>query len=136
GSSTFEQVNAISFTMPFGGANPLPQILNIESTDNSAVRYTPIAFTGQGGKWLSVSPNNLGCCYTPYPITVSISASTLPAGTYTGEITVIEYANPARSLNVPVTLTIEASGAFFNNLPGGLSFSLKTNATTVASQVI
>ena len=135
GSPVFEQVNAVSFTMPFGGANPLPQILNIESTDNSVIRFTPTAFTGQGGNWLSVSPANAGCCNTPYPILVSVSASTLPAGTYTGEITIIEYANPARSMNVPVTLTIEASGTFFNNLPGGLSFSLKTGGTAT-SQVI
>ena len=135
GSPVFEQVNPISFTMPFGGANPLPQILNIESTDNSAIRFTPTAFTGQGGNWLSVSPSNLACCYTPYPVTVSINASTLPAGTYTGEISIVEYANPARTMNVPVTLTIESSGAFFNNLPGGLSFSFKTSGTAT-SQVI
>jgi hypothetical protein len=135
GSPVFEQVNPISFTMPFGGANPLPQILNIESTDNSAIRFTPTAFTGQGGNWLSVSPSNLACCYTPYPVTVSVNASTLPAGTYTGEISIVEYANPARTMNVPVTLTIASSGAFFNNLPGGLSFSFKTNGTAT-SQVI
>ncbi len=129
GSPVFEQVNAISFTMPFGGANPLPQILNIESTDNSVIRFTPTAYSAQGGQWLSVYPATGGCCNAPYPITVSVSASTLPAGTYTGEITIIEYANPARSMNIPVTLTIEAAGAFFNNLPGGLSFSLKTNGT-------
>lgn len=135
GSPVFEQVNAISFTMPFGGANPLPQILNIESTDNSVVRFTPTAYSAQGGNWLTVSPSNGGCCNTPYPITVSVNASTLPAGTYTGEITIIEYSNPARSMNIPVTLTIEASGPFFNNLPGGLSFSLKTNGAAT-SQVI
>lgn len=135
GTSIFEQVNGISFTMPFGGANALPQILDIESTDNSAIRYTPYVSTGQGGSWLSVSPNNLACCYTPYPITVSVNASTLPAGTYTGEVTLVEYANPARSLNVPVTLTIVSSGAFFNTLPGALSFSLKTSGTAT-SQVI
>jgi Viral BACON domain len=135
GGSVFEQVNPISFTMPFGGANPLPQILIVESTDNSAIRFTPTAFTGQGGNWLTVSPSNLACCYTPYPVTVSVNASTLPAGTYTGEISIVEYTNPARTMNVPVTLTIASSGAFFNNLPGGLSFSFKTSGTAT-SQVI
>lgn len=135
GSSNLEQVNPIFVTMPFGGKNPLPQILNIASSDNSAIRFTPTASTGQGGSWLSVSPNNAGCCYSPFPITVSVNASTLAAGTYTGEITINEYANPARSINVPVTLNIVASGAFFDNLPGGLSFSLLKGGAGVAQRI-
>jgi hypothetical protein len=135
GNSVLQQVNPINLTMPFGGANPLPQVITVESADNSAVRFTPIAATGQGGNWLSVSPANNGCCYTPYPLTVSVNASTLPAGTYTGEVTVIEYANPARSLNIPVTLTVPSSGAFFDNLPGKLSFSLTKGGAGV-SQLI
>src|SRR5208283_3643868 len=76
GSSVFEQVNPLSFTMPFGGKNPLTQVLTLESTDNSAIRFTPTTYNANGGTWLSVSPNNLGCCYTPYPVTVSINAGT------------------------------------------------------------
>src|SRR5258708_17551664 len=128
-------MNPIAFTMPLGGANPLPQLLTIESTDDSAIRFTPTAFTGQGGNWLSVSPNNLACCYTPHPLAVSINATTLAAGTYTGEISIVEYSNPGRTMTVPVTLTVEASGPFFNNLPRGLSFSFKTSGTAT-SQVI
>src|ERR1700675_3973859 len=93
GTTGFEQVNPISFSMPFGGKNPLTQILTLESTDNSAIRFTPTAYTANGGNWLSVSPSNLACCYTPYPITVAVNASTLPAGVYTGEISIVEYSN-------------------------------------------
>lgn len=135
GDQVFEQVNPINVTMPFGGANPLPQIITIESTDNSALRFTPIAATGQGGNWLSVSPANNGCCFAPFPVTVSFNASTLPAGTYTGEVTVIEFANPARSLNIPVTLTVLSSGAFFDNLPGKLSFSLTKGGAGVSQRI-
>ncbi len=136
GASVFEQINPISFTMPYGGTNPLNQVLTLEATDNSALRFTPVAATAKGGNWLQVSPNGLACCYAPYPVTVSVTPGTLAAGTYTGEITFTEYANPARSMTVPVTLTIEASsGAFFNDLPGGLSYSFKTNGTAT-SQVI
>jgi len=135
GSPVLEQVNPIVFTMPFGGQNPLPQIVNMASSDNSAIRFTPVAATGQGGSWLQVSPSNAGCCYTPFPVTISVSANTLPAGTYVGEVTFTEYANPARSLNVPVTLNIVASGAFFDNLPGALAFSMTKGGNGVAQRV-
>ncbi len=135
GSPVIEQVQAIKFTMPFGGANPLPQNLTIETSDNSAIGFTPVAYTATGGNWLSVSPSNLDCCNTPHAITVSVNASTLPAGTYTGQVTIYQYANPQLSINVPVTLTIAASGAFFNTLPGALAFSLATGGAAT-SQVI
>jgi hypothetical protein len=112
----------------------LPQVLQIESTDNSAIRFTPYVSTATGGNWLSVSPNNLACCYTPYPLTVTVNASTLPAGIYTGEIFLVEYASPGRSMTIPVTLTVEASGAFFANLPGQMSFSMQKGAKKVTAQ--
>jgi hypothetical protein len=130
GDSVFTQVNPLNFVMPFGGANPLPQILTVTSSDNSAIRFTPIAVTGTGGAWLSVSPSSNGCCFAPFPLTVGVTAPSLKAGTYFGEIIVTEFANPARSITVPVTLTVIASSkAFFDNLPGQTSFSLKTGTT-------
>lgn len=125
GTTVFTQMNPISFTMPFGGSNPLPQILNIETTDNSAIRFSASAVTGKGGNWLSVSPSGAGCCFTPLGLTASVNASTLAAGTYTGEIIITEFANPSRSMTIPVSLTVSSSGPFFDSLPGGLSFSVK-----------
>jgi len=135
GNGVLEQVNPINVTMPFGGTNPLPEIITIASADNSAVRFTPTATTGQGGTWLTISPNTSGCCFAPYPVTVSFNASTLAAGTYTGQVTVIEFANPNRSMNVPVTLTVLSSGTFFDNLPGKLSFSLTKGGTGVSQRI-
>src|SRR5262249_22563551 len=43
GDSVFTQINPINFVMPFGGANPLPQIVTVASSDNSAIRFTPAA---------------------------------------------------------------------------------------------
>src|SRR5260370_27042844 len=100
----------------------------------SGVPLWPPASSGTGGNWLSVSPSNLACCYTPNPITVSVNASTLPAGVYTGEISIVEYSNPARTMTVPVALTVQASGPFFNNLPGEMSFSMKKGVTKVTPQ--
>ena len=135
GTAVFNQMNPISFTMPFGGANPLPQVFNIAMTNNSTVRFGPGAVTAKGGAWLSVSPSGNGCCFTPLAVTAKVNASTLAAGTYTGEIIVTEFANPGRSMTIPVTLTVAASGAFFDNLPGGLSFSVAPGQTATPQTI-
>ena len=135
GPAAFTQLNPISFTMPFGGDNPLTQTLNVSTIDNSSIRYSVSVATGTGGAWLTTTPSGNGCCFTPLEVAANINASSLPAGTYTGEIIIAEFANPQRSMVVPVNLTIVASGAFFDNLPGGLSFSMKPGGT-ITSQIV
>ena len=73
-AQTFSQVPALAFTKPFGGANPLPQIVSVASTDGSSIRFTPVASTFSGGGWLSISPSGTGCCFTPEAITATVSA--------------------------------------------------------------
>lgn len=125
GTGVFTQMNPVGFAMPFGGTNPLPQVLNISTVDGSAVRFNASAVTAKGGSWLTISPSGAGCCFTPLAITATVNASALAAGTYTGEIIITEFANPQRSMTIPVTLIVSASGAFFDNLPGGLTFSVQ-----------
>ena len=134
GDSVFEQVNPMNFTMPFGGANPLPQILDVIST-NSAISFADAAATSQGGNWLQVS-NGSGT--TPSALTIGVvNASTLPAGTYTGEVIITEYFNRSQAMTVPVTLTIlPATKAFFDNVPGLVSFSFKPTATDPPAQSV
>ncbi|HEY7097664.1 MAG TPA: hypothetical protein VH437_13140 [Terriglobales bacterium] len=136
GDNVFRQINPLAFTMPFGGPNPLPQVITVAGTGTS-IRFTPTAATGKGGNWLTVSPSGVGCCFTPEAFTVSVNASTLAAGTYVGEINIIQYPSGTPSLTVPVTLTVEASAAnYIDNMPGQLSFSVQTGATAVTAQVI
>src|SRR6266481_2679562 len=136
GTSVFTQINPLNFTMAFGGANPLAQILNIAMTNNATVHYSASVANAKGGNWLSISPSGGGCCNTPLAHTVSVNAGSIAAGAYTGEIIITEYANPGRAMVVPVTLTVLSSGAFFADLPGQLSFSVKTNGTTATSQTV
>jgi hypothetical protein len=137
GKAVFTQVNPISFVMPFGGANPLPQVLTIPAADSSTIRFSASAATSKGGNWLSISPSGNACCYTSLPVRVSINASSLAVGNYTGEINIIEYANPGRSMTVPVNLAVVASSkAFFDNLPGQTSFSFKPSSANPPSQTI
>ncbi|HSZ64247.1 MAG TPA: hypothetical protein VK828_20790 [Terriglobales bacterium] len=137
GTNVFNQVNPISFTMPVGGANPLPQNITIATT-GSSVNFYQASTTATGGNWLStpVCNNSDYPCATPNQFAVNVqNASTLPAGTYEGEITVYEDTNPSMSLNIPVTLNVEPSGAFFNNLAGGLTFTLLPNGPAVTQTI-
>jgi hypothetical protein len=125
GASVFNQVNPINFIMPSGGTNgqadPLPQVLTIASTDSNFNFNAPSVSTEDGGSWLQVTPAG-PCCRTPEAFTVVVSAATLPAGTYTGQVL---FSTGTASMTVPVTLAILPSGAAsFSGLPGELSFSM------------
>jgi hypothetical protein len=137
GTNIFTQVNPITFTMPFAGSNPLPQVIPLASL-GANFNVSSAVFTGGGGSWLQISNLGADCCVTPEGITVSINASTVPAGTYTGEIIFAEYAGRTMALTVPVTLTIEPQGAakFFDVLPGQMSFSMTTKGNAPPAQPI
>ena len=129
GADVLDQVNPISFTKVFAGADPLPQTLSIASTGRS-FNYSVAATTATGGSWLSVSTIT-GCvsCATASTIQAIITTSpTLPAGTYTGQIVVT--AQTGLSMTIPVTLTVATAGtAFFDNVPGQMSFSMQPGGT-------
>ena len=132
-ANAFAQVNPISFTMPFGGGNPLPQVLMVASTGLN-FNYTASSVTSQGGNWLSVSPGG-NCCTTPSVETVSVSnAGSLPAGSYSGEVT-FRANDGTKAITVPVTLTVAAKNtAFFDSVPSQLSFSMVTNGAAPPAQ--
>ena len=83
----------------------------------------------------NVSWNNCTLCPAPATIRVIVNASpTLPAGVYTGQIVLTsQLSNMA--ITVPVTLTIvDAATPFLDNLPGQMSFSMKTGGSAPPSQ--
>jgi hypothetical protein len=132
-AQTFQTVPALAFTKAFAGAEPLPQVLTIAYTDQTAVRFSVAASTNSGGAWLSTSPTGSGCCFTPLAVQVIVTAGNLATGTYTGQVVITNFSNGAINMTIPVTLIVAASGAtFFDDLPGKLSFSMKTNGTPTA----
>jgi len=52
----FTQINPLNFTMAFGGANPLAQVLNIAVTDGATVRYSVAVATAKGASLVSDFP--------------------------------------------------------------------------------
>ncbi len=135
GANVFNQVNAINFTMPFGGANPLPQTLTIASTGTNFA-FSVSSSTATGGAWLSVADDDYDF-NTPHTVTAVVTASpTLAAGTYTGQIVLIA-TNNSMAITVPVTLTVAAPGsAFFDNVQGQMSFSFQTATGNPPSQSV
>src|ERR1700733_12117577 len=110
-AQSFEPVPALAFTKPFGGANPLPQILNIVSTSTNFT-FSATATTTTGGSWLTIANSGTNCCNTPSVITVTVSPLiSLAVGTYTGQIafTTTTHGN----LTVPVTLTIAPTNSAY-----------------------
>lgn len=108
GDPVFVQLPPVTFDTT-RGVNPAPQVISVAST-SAAIRFTPIAVSGKGGNWLSVSPSSGGCCNTPTNVTVSANASALAAGTYVGQINVMQYgANPAESMTIPVVLNVASA---------------------------
>src|ERR1700687_126441 len=131
----FVNIPALSFTMPSGGGNPLPQVLMVAST-GANFNYTASTTTSQGGNWLSVSPGG-NCCFTPEVESVFVAnAGALAVGSYHGQVT-FKSNDGTKTLNVPVTLTVEATNtAFFDSVPSQLSFSPKKNGTTPPAQTL
>jgi hypothetical protein len=136
GDNVFRQVNPISFVKPFSGANPLPQVVHLAST-GANFTFDSVAVTAKGGSWLQITSCG-SFCTTPEAITVTANpAVTLAAGTYTGEITFTTHGTRNMAMTVPVTLTIAGAGtAFFDNVPGLLSFSFQTATAGPPSQTV
>ena len=136
GADVFRQSNPLNFTMVAGGANPLPQVITMASTGTNFAFFATTA-NSTGGSWLSITPSSYGCCgiNTPEAIKVSVApAANLAAGTYSSEI-IITSADGTQGLTVPVTLTIAAkTTAFFDSLPGQLTYSMLTNGTAPPTQ--
>jgi len=122
--------------MPFGGANPQPQILSIASTGTNFNFYSASVSTSKGGNWLLLSPAT-GVFTTPEAFTVTVvNASALPVGTYTGEIIFSEYPNNTMAITIPVSLTITSCGPFFDSLPGLMSYSFLPSTTNPPAQSV
>src|SRR6266853_7040528 len=80
-AQTFAPTPGIAFTKPFGGAEPLPQILTVAAVGTAFSFAISTPTTSSGGSWLAVLPAP-GCCYnTPHAVEISVNPIvTLAAG--------------------------------------------------------
>jgi hypothetical protein len=136
GASVFDQVNALNFTKEYGGVNPLPQVVYLASTGATSLSINAVTANSSGGNWLQINPPAYGYGKpTPLALTVSVNpAATLAAGTYTGEV-IVQAVAGSPSMVIPVTLNVRpAASAYFDDLPGAVTFFQATGGTAPPAQ--
>jgi uncharacterized protein (TIGR03437 family) len=117
----------LSFTAVAQGGVPLPQNFGILNTGQGAMSWSATASTLSGGNWLQITPTS-GTVQQPYldvsPVSVSINASGLAAGTYYGRIQVsAAAANTPQVLTVILTVLPAGSSLGPQLFPTGLVFT-------------
>jgi hypothetical protein len=109
GPNIFSQSPALTFTMPYGGANPLTQAATV-SSNGTAFDYSAEPGTGNGGNWLSISPFGNVCCTTPRAITFTVNGkpggTPVPTGTHTGQAVFIAGHS---AMTIPVLLNVSGT---------------------------
>jgi uncharacterized protein (TIGR03437 family) len=94
--------SALSFSQIAGGPAPSAQAVSVSSS-GGALSFSASVSTNNGSGWLSVSPS---AGATPGVLNVFVNGAGLPAGTYTGSITITSAAAANTPQTVPVTLTV------------------------------
>ncbi len=130
----------LSFGKVQGGGNPLPQSIAILNGGQGSMDWTATATTLTGGNWLSLSQSN-GTVTRPFldvsNVDVIVSAGTLTAGNYFGQIQV----RAAGASNTPQTVSVVLNVLAPNTTlgpevrPSGLVF-IGTADSTPGSQTV
>jgi uncharacterized protein (TIGR03437 family) len=115
------------------GAAATTQTVSLSSTDpNNQLPFTAVATTNPVGlTWLSVAPNSGN---TPNNLQVIINPTNLGPGTYTGSITVSSTATNVPAQTIPVTLVLASSTATAN--PASVAFTQTLSGTQPAAQTV
>lgn len=92
---------SLTFQAVQGGPNPSSQVVKLYKKSSRQVSWT----SKDSATWLSVSPAS-GTMATAAQVTVSVNASGLAAGTYTGTATV--RTSRGSTVSIPVTLRVSA----------------------------
>ncbi len=120
---------SISLVYTVGGAAPAAQVLSAFSNPTGA----PISITatsGQGLSWLTAS----GSGKAPLSSAISVNPTALPAGTYSGTVTVSS--SNAPSVNVPVTLTVLNATPKLSVTPASQAFTVSQVSAPAAGQFV
>lgn len=107
---------SLSFSGQAGATSPASQQINITSTPD-ATPFSVSTSTTDGRSWLGALPVN---ATAPATVTVSVNTTGLPAGSYSGTVTLTPTGGSA--VQVPVTLSV-ASASGLAVTPASLDFS-------------
>ena len=121
----------VSFQYQRTGPVPASQKVTINAAGSSIVFYTGTS-TGDGGKWLKVSPD---VAVTPSDVTVSVDPQGLTSGQYYGVIVLTDASGAAPTSFVPVSLQV--SDIAILTVPSqALNFAASVGAGPSAPQTI
>lgn len=123
--------SALTFSYTSGGTTPAAQSVAVTNSGGASVGYTAAASTSTGSGWLSVSPTS-GTTGVTAPLSISVSPSSLAAGTYTGTIAVTPSGGTASNISVTLTVTSPTLSAS----PTSLSFSYQAGGSVPAAQSV
>jgi uncharacterized protein (TIGR03437 family) len=117
----------LSFTQVQGGAAPLAQNVAVSGSPG------PLNFTATtSATWLTATPLT-GTTPATLQVGLTAAAGTLPAGPYTGTVTIVSVGAGGSPINIPVTLTVVAPQTLTVS-PASLSFSYIVGLTAPQAQ--
>lgn len=122
----------LTFSYVIGGTPPSPQNLSVTAVTGGEINFGVTASTTSGGNWLAVTPVS---GQTPATLSVSVNTTGLAPGTYAGTITLTPPAGTGGALQVPVTLTVNASPSLNVN-PTSLAFYYQTGGALPSQQIL
>jgi uncharacterized protein (TIGR03437 family) len=128
GSNLTATPNTFTFTYQPGLPLPAAQTLSLTTVSGGTVALTSIS---ANVGWIVVSQ----ATSAPATLQVSINPGLLSTGTYIGDVLVTAVGSPAASLEIPVTLTINAALPL-TATPASLTFNYAVGGTLPAAQSV
>jgi uncharacterized protein (TIGR03437 family) len=121
----------VTFTQVKGGAAPAAQNVSVSGSPG-ALNFTAAASTTDGNAWLTVTPQT-GTTPATLQVGLAAVAGTLPAGPYSGTVTITSAGASGSPINIPVALTVVSSQTFTTS-PTSMSFSYTVGLTAPQAQ--
>jgi uncharacterized protein (TIGR03437 family) len=127
GSNLVATPSMLSFTVTPGAALPPAQAIAL--TTVSGTGTVPLASVTANVGWISVT----SAPSAPATLQVSVSPGLLTPGTYVGDVIVKGVGSPDASLEIPVTITVNAAPQL-TVTPAALTFAYQIGGTVPAAQ--
>jgi uncharacterized protein (TIGR03437 family) len=121
----------LTFTQVKGGAAPAAQNVTVSGSP-VALNFTAAASTTDGNAWLTVTPQT-GTTTATLQVGLAAVAGTLPAGPYSGTVTITSANASGSPISIPVALTVVPPQTFTVS-PTSLSFSYTVGLTVPQAQ--
>jgi len=121
----------LSFAAELDSASPPPQAVTITSTSSAAQSYTAAVSTTDGNAWL-VAPTT---GTTAAPLSISVNATGLAPGSYTGTVTVTGVGTGNGAQQIPVTLKVSNDPSVVANFTA-MALPYQIGQTASVSQAI